>query len=121
ASGRAQNLPPLPPPVTVPEPRGETRIAAERANDGLFQQLDLLTAQRSRRTLTAVIDTASAIWRDRSLAERDRALAAYVLASAFDARSDYPMCSSWLDSALVLNPTGPGFATLRDKCRQLSR
>ncbi len=120
-SAAAEDPPPLPQPTTGTETRGATGIPAERANDLLFQQLDLLTAQGSRRTTTAVIDTASMIWRDRSLSQRDRALAAYVLASAFDARSEYRLCSSWLDSALVLNPTGPGFATLHEKCRRLSR
>ena len=71
--------------------------------------------------VTQAIDTATAIWQSRSVVALDRALAAYVLGSAYDARSDWARCANWLDSALVLNRAGAGYIELRDKCRRGGR
>jgi serine/threonine-protein kinase len=119
--------------ATATEPQGVSRpeppppgpapltIAPDRAGDVLFQQLDLLGATPDDRTLTAVLDTARAVYAMRSLPERDRALAAYVIGSAYDMRREWTLCFQWVDSALVLQPGGAGFAELRGKCRELAR
>jgi hypothetical protein len=88
----------------------------------LFNQLDLLgAAGRTPSNVSAVIDTALAIWGTRTVTSRDRALAAYILGSAYDVRSEWTRCAAWLDSALVLNPGGGGYVDLRDKCRRMGR
>ena len=100
-------------------------VPGERASDVLFQQLDrfppIAEAAPSTRELDAIIDTARAVWDLRALPRADRALAAYVLGSAYDARSDWSGCVTWLDSALALNPAGSGYAELRRKCQDLRR
>ncbi len=116
----------------VDDPRPRVVISADQANTILFQQLELFDlGTPAARTLQAVIDTAGAIWEMRSLSTRDRALAAYVLGTAYDARTDWNRCWQWADSALALRPGGPnaplvtatdsGHANLRDKCRELGR
>ena len=97
-------------------------IGAAQANTILFQQLELFDlGPPAARTLQAVIDTAVAIWEMRSLSARDRALAAYVLGTAYDARTDWNRCWQWVDSALALQPGGAGYADLRNQCRELGR
>ena len=118
----AQDPAPTGPPVTPTQPPATLGITAERANDVLFQQLETIEApQPSATRLDAVVDTARAIWQNPSVAQSDRALAAYVLGSAYDLRSDWRRCWNWLDSALALDPARGGYSVLRDKCRGLAR
>jgi hypothetical protein len=114
-----------PDPDTPPDPSppigSGIRVAAEQVNAVLLQQLDLLVAgPPASHTVDAVIDTASAIWRMRSITDEHRARAAYLIASAYDARRDWNRCWRWLDSAIALHPEGRGYRDLRDKCRGLS-
>jgi serine/threonine-protein kinase len=110
---------------TAVDPPPGIVVPAERAAHVLFQQLDrfppIAAAAPTASELAAIIDTARAVWGQRMLALPDRALAAYVLGSAYDARSDWPRCVAWLDSALALNPAGAGYSELRTKCRDLDR
>ena len=100
-------------------------VSAELASDVLFQQLDrfppIAEAAPTARELDAIVDTARAVWDLRALPRTDRALAAYVLGFAYDARSDWSGCVAWLDSAIAINPGGSGYAELRRKCQELSR
>jgi serine/threonine-protein kinase len=115
------------PPRTDPAPGGvadnpRVSVDAGQANAILFQQLELFDlGPPPAHTLQAVIDTAGAVWAMRSLPARDRAPAAYVLGTAYDARSDWNRCWQWVDSALALQPGGAGYADLRNKCRELGR
>jgi hypothetical protein len=121
---RADSVPPLrtvtDPPVTpVASVPGGIVIPAAQARSVLDQQLFRLDPDQppGAVALQATIDTATSLWQMRSLASTDRALAAYVIGSAFDLRGDWAQCTNWLDSALVLNPQGRGYAELRNKCR----
>jgi hypothetical protein len=117
----------VPPPRTVIDPPvtrvtsvpGGIVIPAAQARSVLDQQLFRLDPDQppGAVALQATIDTATSLWQMRSLASTDRALAAYVIGSAFDLRGDWAQCTNWLDSALVLNPQGRGYAELRNKCR----
>ncbi|MGH7553997.1 MAG: serine/threonine-protein kinase, partial [Longimicrobiales bacterium] len=118
----AQDPSPTGQPVTPTQPPPTFGITAERANDVLFQQLETIEApQPSATKLDAVADTAMAIWLNQSVSPGDRALAAYILGSTYDLRSDWRRCWNWLDSALVLDPARGGYTVLRDKCRGLAR
>jgi serine/threonine-protein kinase len=118
----AQDPAPVGQPATPTQPRPTLGITAERANDVLFQQLEAIEApQPAAAKLDAVLDTARAIWQNPTVSQSDRALAAYVLGSAYDLRSDWRRCWSWLDSALALDPARGGYTVLRDKCRGLAR
>ncbi|MGH7507330.1 MAG: hypothetical protein ACRELX_16875, partial [Longimicrobiales bacterium] len=95
-------------------------IDSEVANGALFRQLDrfppVAVTAPTGATLAAIIDTASAVWRSAEVAPPDRALAAYVLGEAHNARQDWLRCVEWLDSALVLKPGDVTYTTLRTSC-----
>jgi serine/threonine-protein kinase len=114
---------PAPRPQLPPDPApsgGGIVVAAADANDTLFRLLDRLTESKDAGIASAARDTASAVWENGTVASDDRALAAYVAASAFLNLRNAAECERWIDRALQLRPGGPGYADLRTSCRSMS-
>jgi serine/threonine-protein kinase len=116
-----------PPPQTNPPPARATEepativIPPAQARNVLDEQLFRLDPDRPPGdvALQATLDTAISLWRMRELAGTDRALAAYVIGSAYDLRRDWTQCVRWLDSAIALNAEGRGYVELRTKCQSM--
>ena len=107
-------------PPVPPGPR--IVIDPARSADVLFGLLDRLPADGSTpfpaAQLLAIHDTAEAVYASASASSRDRALAAYLVASYFWIRGQRPECREWLDHALALHPGGSGYQELLTKCRE---
>ena len=108
-----------------PPPPAGIAIDPERASGLLFRQLDrfppVASSPPTAATLVAIADTARAVWDLRQIAAADRALAAYVLGEAHNARGQWRVCVQWLDSALALAPGNSSYATMRSNCREQIR
>lgn len=87
-----------------------------------MRQLDMLgPPDPPRPVLTAIRDTADAIWRLSSAPASDRALAAYVAGSAWLALGNPAQCATWLERAIQLRPDTPGYEDLLEFCRSGAR
>jgi serine/threonine-protein kinase len=116
--------PPLqtnPPPAGATGEPGTIVIPPAQARNVLDEQLFRLDPDQPPGdvALQATLDTATSIWRMGELAVTDRALAAYVIGSAYDLRRDWTRCVTWLDSAIALNAGGRGYVELRTKCQSM--
>jgi hypothetical protein len=84
----------------------------------LWRQLDRLgPPSPAREVLTAVRDSAQAVWDLSGAKTQDRALSAYILGSAWYALGNPSECRSWIQRALTLRPDGPGYRAMLDNCR----
>ena len=110
-----------PPPARATDEPGTIVIPPAQARNVLDEQLFRLDPDRPPGdvALQATLDTATSLWRMRELAVTDRALAAYVIGSAYDLRRDWTQCVRWLDSAIALNAGGRGYVELRTKCQSM--
>lgn len=95
-------------------------IDPTRAENVLIGLLDVLTGYGSSAvpaaTLEAVHDTARAIYGSASVTSLDRALAAYLLANYFWIRGERRECRDWMENAMTLDPGGPGYRQLLERC-----
>jgi hypothetical protein len=109
------------PPARATEEPGTIVIPPAQARNVLDEQLFRLDPDRPPGdvALQATIDTATSLWQMRELAVTDRALAAYVIGSAYDLRRAWTQCVRWLDSAIALNAEGRGYVELRTKCQSM--
>lgn len=93
-------------------------ISAAGASDVLWRQLDRLgPPYPGREVLTAVRDSAQAVWELDGAKAQDRALSAYILGSTWYALGSASECRSWIQRALALRPDGPGYRAMLDNCR----
>lgn len=113
--------PERPAPRTAEPPRSGSNaisISPAGATDLLWRQLDLLgPPYPSRAVLTAVRDSATAVWELGGASTQDRAFSAYVLGSTWFALGSASECTTWIQRALKLRPDGPGYHTMLDNCR----
>lgn len=97
---------------------GGIAISAAGATPMLWRQLDRLgPPYPAREVLTAVRDSAQAVWELDGAATQDRAFSAYILGSAWYALGNTSECRSWIQRALTLRPDGPGYRAMLDNCR----
>jgi len=102
-----------------PQPSGGIVVSVAEANGKLLDLLDRLidAGETTNASLSnAVRDTANAIWELQGLSNDDKALAAYVLASAYLNLRNRNECVRWIDRADELRPNAPGYAALRTSC-----
>jgi hypothetical protein len=84
----------------------------------LWRQLDRLgPPYPARDVLTAVRDSAQAVWELDGAKAQDRAFSAYILGSTWYALGSASECRSWIQRALTLRPDGPGYRAMLDNCR----
>jgi serine/threonine protein kinase len=99
---------------------GGIAIDPARAEDVLIGLLDRLpgpgSSTYSAAGLQAIHDTAEAFYASTSVGSRDRAFAAYIIASYHEVRGDTPKCREWTGNALSLDPAGPGYRKLFERC-----
>jgi serine/threonine-protein kinase len=102
---------------TVGDGSGIT-ISLAGATDVLWRQLDRLgPPYPAREVLTAVRDSAQAVWELDGAKAQDRAFSAYILGSTWYALGSASECRSWIQRALTLRPDGPGYRAMLDNCR----
>ncbi len=99
---------------------GATVLTDADAKVVLPRQLDYVPTDRmSSVGAHAVIDTALAYWDGAEISAPNKALAAYMLASAYLNLRDADNCDLWVDRALQLKPGARGYLTLKDLCKAL--
>jgi len=114
-------------PVDAPETVARTEPAPPRPDPALvarqdslalwrqFERLDALDLPES--TLTAIIDTARAVYGRPAAPASLRAFAAYIAGLASVELGDVAACAAWLERAVRLRPDGPGYQEQLDACR----
>ncbi len=123
--GNASTAPPVttaPPPAPPPAPPSAPTISipVADASDIVFRQFENLGPPTpGRPSLTAIRDTAEAVWGLNGAPTADRAMAAYVVGSAWLALGDAGRCASWLERAIELRPDGPGYSVMLANCQRV--
>jgi hypothetical protein len=69
------------------------------------------------RALGAIRDTARAVWELSGATPAQRALAAYVVASAASESGDRAQCARWAERAVETAPANAGYLYLLTSCR----
>lgn len=76
----------------------------------LFRQFDRLgPPYPPRRQLLAIRDTAQAYWNLDGVAAQQRAMAAYIIGNTYVATGEQAQIVPWLQRAVSLDPSGPGY------------
>jgi serine/threonine-protein kinase len=96
-------------------PATAIHVASADAQDVLFRLLERFDTPASPETARAVRDTAEVIFA-MAIPPVQRALAAYVQATAYQALHDASGCRTWINRALELRPDGPGYRDLLQSC-----
>ncbi|MDR0786639.1 MAG: serine/threonine protein kinase [Gemmatimonadota bacterium] len=110
----------VPPPAPPPAPRAAISVSPADAMDVVFRQLDALGPPvPSRSALTAIRDTAAAVWGLNSASPGDRAMAAYIAGSAWFSLGDAAQCETWINRAIAIRPDGAGYSEMLGNCRRL--
>ena len=103
------------PPVT---PTPDPALAARQDSLLLWRQFERLDAlDLPESTLTAIVDSARAVYGKSSVPAPLRAFAAYIAGLASVELGDIAACAAWMERAVRLRPDGPGYQEQLDACR----